>query len=854
MNNQELPEYIYEQEKPLNLQDLWVKFLRRRRLFFIFAIPVFFGILIFRLSKPYTPIYLSSFDLGVAESRPVEGFFTGMSEAPTMQIGTVTQRLIANLLSVKVAEKVVDTLGLYAFVKNGKSGILIETRLKSDFSQVLGPYALRILENGFAVKFDGDVIQKNFGDYVNLGPLEFTIPAEQNPGFGKTFSLTFYPRSRMALALRNSISVKVLEADKVERAGDNSGVPVSGEGAAKKMVSAKSIFPGMNLIGILRIELYWGDRAQALRIARAFSDLLVKENIEEKSLQFIQSRRFIESQLALYQDRLNELEERIKSFKEVKKIADLKASTQALINQVSTLESRKNQLEIEQKILTDINNYLLLDTLGKEVSLNIATTMISDQGIQQLYAQLVQADAELKGVLKEYSTKHPKYSEIKAKYDGLKEQLKDEISKRVSTIRTDILGVSNQIRSLQLKLENIPADEVSLARLERDKETAEKLYTFFSEKLEETRVQEAGVTSDIKLINPPFVSNSPVNPRKTLLTLFLSVFFAVLVGIAVVFIAEYFDNTIKDPETIKEKLNLSIYGTIPALLNEAEKKLKHGLNADYIKYVLLNTLGFKNAHYHRSESILIQDRSSAEFEAFRKLSVHLEFAHPEKQYRTIYIASPGPEAGKTFVALNLGYVMANGGKKVLLVDTDFRKKRGHLTEVLKMKKTRGIFDLLTDEIDLKSAIIHYQPPTDKHEKDQTDQKNQTDHPLYFLPIGNVPANPFIFLESEKMHSVLEQLKKNYDYVIIDGLPLLLFADATYLARFCDGVLLTAMYSRTDFKELENSKDILESARADIIGVVMNGVPLKSGSYYYHYYYKYYTKYYKGDKSVSKSKP
>ncbi|MEO0128294.1 MAG: polysaccharide biosynthesis tyrosine autokinase [candidate division WOR-3 bacterium] len=847
MNNSELPDYYLEQEKPLNLQDLWVKFLRRRRLFFIFAIPVFLGILIFRLSRPYTPIYLSSFDLGVAENRAVEGFFTGMSETPTVQIGTVTQRLIANLLSVKIAEKVVDTLGLYAFFKNGNSDIRLNVQLKSNFEQPLGPYQLKIMENGFSLKLDGEVFQKNYGEYINLGPLEFTIPHDQNLINGKTYSLTFYPRSKMALALRNSISVKVLEADKVERAGDRSGVPISGEGAAKKMVSAKTIFPGMNIIGILRIELYWGDREQALRIARALSEILVKENIQEKSLQYVQSREFIESQLAFYQKRLNELEEQIKNFKEVKKIADLKASTQALINQVSTLESRKNQLEIEEKILTDINKYLLSDTL-KDVPLNIATTMISDQGIQQLYAQLVQADAELKGILKEYSTKHPKYAEIKAKYEGFKEQLKDEIAKRVSTIKTDIQGVTSQIRNLQLKLENIPSDEISLARLERDRETAEKLYTFFSEKLEETRVQEAGVTSDIKLINPPFVSGSPVNPRRALLSLFLSVFFAFLVGTAVVFIAEYFDNTVKEPDTIKEKLNLSVYGTIPGILESDDKRAKPGFNIEYLKNAIQSFLGFNNSGHRTSKLKIVSNRSSAEFEAFRKLTVHLEFAHPEKEYKTIYITSSGPEEGKTFVTLNLGYVFATKGKKVLLIDTDFRKKRGNLTHITRLKKERGIFDVLKEEVELENVIVPFSDIAQSNGEDTKTQFESKDSlTLFLLPIGDVPANPFIFLESEKMRQLLEKLKTQYDYILVDGLPILLFADATYLARYCDGVLLTTMYNKTNLKELENSKEILISARADIVGVVINGAPLKSGSYYYHYYYKYYSKYYKDSK-------
>lgn len=847
MNSAETPEYYLEQEKPLNLLDLWVKFLRRRKLFFIFAIPVFLGILIIRLSRPYTPIYLSSFDLGVAENRPVEGFFTGISEAPTVQMGTVTQRIIANLLSVKIAEKVVDTLGLYAFIKDGNNDFQLIIKLKSNIEQPSGPYHLKIIEDGFELRLNGEVIQKKFGEYIDLGHLGFTILPGQVFAAGKNYSITFYPRSKMALALRNSISVKVLEADKVERAGDRSGIPISGEGASKKMVSAKSIFPGMNIIGILRIELYWGNKEQALRIARALSDILVKENIQEKSLQYIQSKQFIESQLSFYQLRLNELEEQIRNFKELKKIADLKASTQALINQVSTLETRKNQLEIEEKILNDINKYLISDTL-KDMPLNIATTMISDPGIQQLYAQLVQADAELKGILKEYSTQHPKYSEIKAKYDGFKEQLKVEIAKRVSTIKTDIQGVYSQIKNLQLKLENIPADEISLARLERDRETAEKLYTFFSEKLEETRVQEAGVTSDIKIINPPFVSDNPVNPRRAMLTLFLSLFFAVLVGSAAVFIAEYFDNTIKDPDTIKEKFNLAVYGVIPGLVDTEPKKMKPGLNFDYLKNAIFGLMGFKNSEHKSSHLKLITDRSGAEFEAFRKLSVHIEFAHPEKEYKTIYITSSGPEEGKTFVTLNLGYVFATKGKKVLLIDTDFRKKRGNLTQILKLRKEKGIFDVLRDETSLQDAIVPFSDIETFENKESVDKKESDEHiPLFFLPVGNIPANPFIFLESEKMHQIIEQLKNEYDFVLLDGLPVLLFADATYLARHCDGVLLTAMYNKTNFKELENSREILSSARVDIIGVIINDAPLSSGSYYYHYYYKYYSKYYKASR-------
>ncbi len=93
-----------------------------------------------------------------------------------------------------------------------------------------------------------------------------------------------------------------------------------------------------------------------------------------------------------------------------------------------------------------------------------------------------------------------------------------------------------------------------------------------------------------------------------------------------------------------------------------------------------------------------------------------------------------------------------------------------------------------------------------------------------------------------MRKLIEDLKKEYDYLIIDGVPVLLFADACYLSKYADGTLIVVRYGKTNYKELESTKDILLSLRSEIIGVVLNAVPKKPGSYYY--YYKYYDKYYR----------
>ncbi|GAH26185.1 unnamed protein product, partial [marine sediment metagenome] len=283
-----------------------------------------------------------------------------------------------------------------------------------------------------------------------------------------------YPKNKMALALRNSISIKVLEADKIDKGVGSSEVPFSGEGASKKLVTANPRVYDTN-IGILRISVHWGNPDDALRIAQVLSTQMIEEDKKEKSLQYVQSQTFIDTQLTVYQEKLTKVEEDIRQFKERKKIVDLKASTHALITQISQLESQKSQKQIEQKILKDLDTYLTSEKGSMDQLPNFASAMVSDPVLQNFYSQLLQVEAELKGRLKEYSKGHPKVLEIRAKLAGLKDQMKLEIAKRIPTMRTEIRSIDNQIRMLQAKLETVPEDEIQLARLERDKETAEKL-------------------------------------------------------------------------------------------------------------------------------------------------------------------------------------------------------------------------------------------------------------------------------------------------------------------------------------------------------------------------------------------
>lgn len=856
-----------EEERPLDLHELWFKFLRRRKLFFYIAIPIFIGILISQLTKPYKPIYRAHFDLGIVEEKTLEGLPSPYQEAPTSQLGKVTQRLISNLLSINLARKVIDTLSLYATIKYGNSDIKIDLNIKKHFEKQIGPLKIKFINGGFQILKNGILIKEGIlNEYVDLDLFELKITPLAPIPQGKTYEITIFPKNKMALALRNSLSINVLDAAKMEQTGGASGVPFSGEGAAKKLVSGVS-----SNLGMIKISIYWGNPDDALRIARGLANLIIAEDKMEKSQQYVQSKEFIESQLKLYQEKLNEHAEKIRGFKKSKNIADLDASTKAVVSQISQIELRKSQLEIEEKILKNLNAYLSQKDIAQiDTTLHTAVNLLSDAVLQNLYMQFLQTEAELKGRLKEYSAVHPKVYEIKAKLDGIKEQMKEEIGKKLPTIKAEVSNVENRISNLLSKLENLSEEEIELATLERDRETAEKLYSFFVEKLEETRVQEAGVTSDLKIINPPVVSSTAVNSRGLLKGIILALIISILSGGFAVFIAEYLDNTVKDSDLLTDKIGLPVFASIPIVDSDERRNdrtgavKKSGLIAQ-IKSTMTTLaqsnipgikLHRKRRHTERLK-IINHDISSAEFEAFRKLSVNLDFAHPEKKYRIVYVTSPGPEEGKTFIALNLGIVLGITGKKVIVMDTDFRKKRGHLTDIIKSKKEEGIFDVLKGETNLRNAVIALKVPDEPSAPNALNELNALNAnndlnalnapnaiTIDLLPVGAIPPNPFIFLESERMKGLLDELKQNYEYIIIDGVPLLLFADAAYLATFADGVLLTAKYGKTNFKELEEAKDLVQSSQSNIIGIIMNGVPRERGSYHYHYYYKYYSKYYK----------
>lgn len=205
-------------------------------------------------------------------------------------------------------------------------------------------------------------------------------------------------------------------------------------------------------------------------------------------------------------------------------------------------------------------------------------------------------------------------------------------------------------------------------------------------------------------------------------------------------------------------------------------------------------------------------------EAYRVLRTNIQFSSVDKPLKTILVTSSGPMEGKTTTIANLAVIFAQCGSKVLLIDTDLRRPMLH--KVFMLLNDRGLTNLLTAQKDSVSFIQH------------DVVKN-----LDVLTSGIIPPNPSELLSSNAMKNFIENIKNNYDIVLMDSPPVGSVTDASIISTYVDGTILVVKSGRTEVETVKRAKELLEKINANIIGVVLNNINKKQIGYsYYPYYY------------------
>lgn len=273
----------------------------------------------------------------------------------------------------------------------------------------------------------------------------------------------------------------------------------------------------------------------------------------------------------------------------------------------------------------------------------------------------------------------------------------------------------------------------------------------------------------------------------SLLLLPVGIFFALLLSVGLAVGLEMMDTSVRTSQDVQRHLEIAILGTVPHTDDEE---------------VAIESV----------ETAVRTAPRSMIAEAFRRIRTNLQFSSPASRQRSIIVTSPNPEDGRTTVASNLALVLAQGGRRVLLVDANFR--RPGMARVYDVKSGQGLSNILIGEAALSSCVTPSGQPS-----------------LDVLPSGPIPPNPAELLGSEGFRKFLDEAVSRYDQVIIDTPPVLLASDAVVVATAADGVILVVRAKASSRGAARRACSLLQAVNAHIFGAVLNAAQVTRGGYY-----------------------
>lgn len=475
------------------------------------------------------------------------------------------------------------------------------------------------------------------------------------------------------------------------------------------------------------------------------------------------------------------------------------------------------------RILNEIANIYLQQNVEEKSAESQKTLAFLEQQLPDIKAQLDAAVDRLNEykILKgsvdlDIETRNILGSAVTLKTEiTLLQQKRDELRQRFTESHPQIIAIDKQIARLQGQMSafdrqigSLPETQQVVLELSRDVQVNTELYTAMLNSMQTLRVAKEGTIGNVRIVDYAILPTEPVKPRKMLIT-GIAFILGLVMGIFAALFRKMLHQGIEDPGLIEKLLNTPVYATVPHSTDQ--QMISSRFNKKYaLRYPQPNILALTN-----KEDLAI--------ESLRSLRTTLHFAFLEAKNNTLMITGPSPTIGKSFISVNLAAVMADTGKKILLIDGDMRRGSAHL--MIGVSRENGLSELIIGTIEVESAIV------------------KTAHPnLDFISAGTIPPNPSELLLHERFNLLLKNISQHYELVIIDSPPVLAVTDAAIIGRLASTTLMVVKAGDHSARELEQSAKKLLQAGVNLKGIVFNDVPESSSSsvyrrYVYQYAYK-----------------
>lgn len=581
---------------------------------------------------------------------------------------------------------------------------------------------------------------------------------------------------------------------------------------------------------IVEVHYRSPDPQMAASVVNTLMETYVENNFKARFESTMQASDWLKQQLVDLQMKVETSQEKLVRYQKEHEILGTDEKQNIIMEKLDEINKELTGAESERMDKEAL--YRLVES-GDADAIASSATAIEEEGsgaqsATALLGSLREKQADLKIQAADLSTQfgpsYPKLNQLNNQLKEIDAQIQAEMKKLVAKIRGQYTAALQREQMLNEALDkqkqeanklNESAIEYSI--LKRDVDTNRQLYEGLLEKLKEAGVAAGLKSNNFRIVDGARPPQAPVEPNIPRNLLFAAVL-GLASGVGLAFLLEGLDNTVRTTEQAQMISGVASLGMIPL----GSKSASEGPNP---KRLVLATS-------KEAVELVTQVRPQSQMaESYRALRTSLLLSNLGAPPKVIMVTSALPQEGKTTTSINTAVVLAQKGVRVLLVDADLRRPSIHKT--LGMGPHSGLSNVLTGSTTLEQAIT----------------RTAVLPNLFVLPAGTPPPNPAELLASSNMKDVVDQLKEQFDHIVIDTPPSLSVTDAVVLSPRADAVVLVIRSGQTTKQALRRSRDILMQVNAKVVGVLLNAVDLTSPDYYYYYEYQgKYARYYRDEEA------
>jgi tyrosine-protein kinase Etk/Wzc len=782
-HNQPNTSNIEEQEESINLRALLMKYLIYWP-WFIASVIVCLGVSFLYL-RFQTPVYNSTASVLIKESDPrskamtqANGAVAALQDISGFSMTSNFDNEIEILKSRTLIKKVVSELGLYIqHSKDQTFGYDIPLYHNTPVKVYITPEEAEKLQGG--AKLDMT--------YTPEGKLSLTAKYMKNQEEAE-ITASFDSLPAVLPTPVGVFSFTRNDSTKLEKTVKLNVLIASPTAVAQSYAANLTVTPSSKTTTIAKISVKNTHKQRAVDFINRLVTIYNQDANDEKNEVAEKTAEFIEERIGIINAELGAAENQLATFKQQAGLTDLSSDAQLALQESSKYEQLRVENATQIQLVEFLKNYINKEENDNEVL--PANVGLKDQNLSTVIEQYNTMIIERKRLLRTSSENNPAIINMNTGIEAMRRSVQTTVESVLKGLYITKADIDKQTSKFEARINKAPQQEKEFLTISRQQEIKAALYTMLLQKREENAITLASTATNGRIIEEALASSTPISPKKMMIALA-----ALIIGlglpIGLVFLRDLLKYKIENREDVQKITNAPILGELPRCNTKA------------------------------TGSIVIQEnKNNLMEECFRGLRTNLLFML-EKGQQVILFSSTQPGEGKSFVAGNTATSLAFLGKKVLIMGMDIRKPG--LNKVFRLSnRAVGITNYLSDpeHVNLLDMIQH----------------SDISPNLDILPGGPVPPNPTELVAREHLDHAIEELKKHYDYILLDTAPIALIADTAIIGRVADMCVYVCRADVTPKEGFEYINVLQRERKFKKVATVINDIDMSKRKHSYGYGY------------------